>query len=231
MLSHTGVGLCLKLGKILFLENHNLIALERLAHYSFFPVNIFGKTRDSLYLYLDYMVFSDGIGLLILAKLTVLSFYLSFSWELLQQLFLDDCYWIWNVLSTTHTQEREVPLLKPQSFNCNLITSFPASVTCCPARFHSLYWSHFNPKGQKLQWSNNQHTKHPRRQIPVKSNNSCGIREIKKGASTKFRLCTGTNQLSTTYLWLESESLRSLLQNFHCLTVGNSARGRKKSLR
>lgn len=35
MLSHTGVGLCLKLGKILFLENHNLIALERLAHYSF----------------------------------------------------------------------------------------------------------------------------------------------------------------------------------------------------
>lgn len=178
------------------------------------------------------MVFSDGIGLLILAKLTVLSFYLSFSWELLQQLFLDDCYWIWNVLSTTHTQEREVPLLKPQSFNCNLITSFPASVTCCPATdFTPCIGPISTPKGKSCNGLTTQHTKHPRRQIPVKSNNSCGIREIKKGASTKFRLCTGTNQLSTTYLWLESESLRSLLQNFHCLTVGNSARGRKKSLR
>lgn len=35
MPSHTGVGVCLKLGKIWFLENQNLTALERLAPYSF----------------------------------------------------------------------------------------------------------------------------------------------------------------------------------------------------
>lgn len=44
----------------------------------------------------------------------------------------------------------------------------------------------------------------------------------------------GTGHQATTYLWLESESLRSLLQNFHCFTVGNSAREQQqqqKSLR
>lgn len=32
---------------------------------------------------------------------------------------------------------------------------------------------------------------------------------------------------ATTYLWLESERLRSLLQNFHCFIVGNPARVKK----
>lgn len=46
------------------------------------------------------------------------------------------------------------------------------------------------------------------------------------------RLCTKTgterSRQATTYLWLKSKSLRSLLQNFHRFVVGNSTRQKKK---
>lgn len=167
------------------------------------------------------MVFSHGIGLLILVKLTVLSFYLSFSWELLQQLFLDDCYWIWNILSTTHIQEREVPLLKPRSFSCNLITSFPASVTCSPATDLSPCTGPISIRKDKSYTGfTTQHTKHPRRQIPVKSNNSCGIRQREKERSfykvqALHRDKPAVNDLPLAWKW-KFEELASKFPLPHC---------------
>lgn len=233
MLSHTGVGVCLKLGKIWFLENHNLIALERLARYSF--------TQSTSMLWKD-----KGFPLPTSRLHGIFTWYWliipcpTFDAILLFFLFLrtgtatllDDCYWICNTLSTTQVQEREVPFTKASILQLQSHHFLPCKCymfSCYTP--HSLHCSHFNPEGQKLQWIYN-----PANKTPQEADNLCKITtlvvsEREKGDSTKFRLCVGTNQLAMTYLWLESESLRSLFQNFHCFTVGNSARGRKKSLR
>ena len=72
-------------------------------------------------------------------------------------------------------------------------------------------------------------SKHPRRQIAT----TLVVSEREKwDLQSSGWLCAwagaGTSHQAPTYLWLESESLRSLLQNFHCFIVGNSARGKKK---
>lgn len=141
--------------------------------------------------------------------------------------------------STTHsallTQGREKRFcqgLGPSTANSSLPSLQTSRVLLLQNSFLTLL--PLNPQRAKVipGW---QLSKHPRRQtICVKLTTLVVSEREKWHLQSSGWLCawtgTGTSHQATTYLWLESESLRSLLQNFHCFIVGNSARGKKKGL-
>lgn len=152
--THTGVGVSVKLGKIWFLENNNLIALERLACYPFSqPTSMLWKDKGfplptsrlhgifTRYWFINPCQTFDAI------LLSFFFFFLSTITATLPR---------WLLLNLQHSQHyshtgkrsafAKALVLQLQSHHflprkCYMFSCY---------RFHSLYCSHFNPKGQKL---------------------------------------------------------------------------------
>lgn len=170
------------------------------------------------------MAFSYGIGLLILVKLSVLSSYLSFFWELLQQLFR------WLLLNLQHSQQyshsgkrsafAKALVLQLQSHHflpckCYMFSGYKS---------HSLCRSHFDLKWQKLHWIYNSANK-----TPQEADNLCKVttlvvseRESKWERQRRFykvqalhRDKLAGNDLPLAWKW-KFEELASEFPLLHC---------------